>query len=285
MRKNFLNKSKAAKILSIDGVFQPHLKGGTGMSRLSSGYLLRFALISIFLAVVLVPSLISAGEFRVTPIRLDFDRGAKSGVITVINEGEDKLHVQMKAFEWTQDAEGKDQYVETHDIIFFPRMMTLEKKEEKILRAGIKIPATTKEKTYRLFIEEIPGPRKVEGVNVAIAIRFGVPIFVKPFKEDAKGVIEKIELSKGVLNVHIKNAGNVHLIIHSVNIKGKSVKEEETFSKELSGWYLLSNVSKIYTTPIPGESCKNIAKLEIEIKTNRFNFNGKLDVVQAMCLP
>src|SRR4030042_401109 len=112
-----------------------------------------------------------------------------------------------------------DQYVETHDIIFFPRMMTLEKKEEKILRAGIKIPATTKEKTYRLFIEEIPGPRKAEGVNVAIAIRFGVPIFVKPFKDDAKGVIEKIELSKGVLNVHVKNAGNVHLIIHSVNIK------------------------------------------------------------------
>jgi fimbrial chaperone protein len=247
-------------------------------------FFLKSGLISILL-ILLIPCITYPGEFRVTPIRLDFDRGAKSGVITVVNEGEEKLHVQMKAFEWTQDAEGKDQYVETNDIIFFPRMMTLEKKEEKILRAGIKIPATTKEKTYRLFIEEIPGPRKVEGVNVAIAIRFGVPIFVKPFKEDAKGVIEKIELSKGVLNVRVKNAGNVHFIIHSVNIKGKNTKEEEVFSKELSGWYLLNNVSRIYTTPIPGEFCKNIAKLEIEIKTNRFNFNGKLDVVQTMCLP
>ena len=247
-------------------------------------FFLKSGLISILL-ILLIPCITYPGEFRVTPIRLDFDRGAKSGVITVVNEGEEKLHVQMKAFEWTQDAEGKDQYVETNDIIFFPRMMTLEKKEEKILRAGIKIPATTKEKTYRLFIEEIPVPRKAEGVNVAIAIRFGVPIFVKPFKEDAKGVIEKIELSKGVLNVHVKNAGNVHFIIHSLNIKGKNAKEEEVFSKELSGWYLLNNVSRIYTTPIPGEFCKNIAKLEIEIKTNRFNFNGKLDVVQTMCLP
>jgi fimbrial chaperone protein len=257
-----------------------------GLGSKNHRILLKFGVIFILVG-SLIPCITYSGEFRVTPIRLDFDRGAKSGVITVINEGEEKLHVQMKAFEWSQDADGKDQYVETNDIIFFPRMMTLEKKEEKILRAGIKIPATTKEKTYRLFIEEILGPRKAEGVgvNVAIAIRFGVPIFVKPFKEDAKGVIEKIELSKGILNVHVKNAGNVHFIINSVNIKGKNVKEEEVFSKELSGWYLLNNVSRIYTTPIPGEFCKNIAKLDIEVKTNRFNFNGKLDVVQAMCLP
>jgi fimbrial chaperone protein len=234
---------------------------------------------------LLVPYIAHPGEFRVTPIRLDFDRGSKSGVITVINEGEDKLLVQMKAFEWTQDAEGKDQYTETKDILFFPRIMTLDQKEERILRAGTRMPATTKEKTYRLFIEEIPGPRKTEGVNVAIAIRFGVPIFVKPLKEEAKGVIEKIDLSKGVLSVQVKNAGNVHFIINSVNIKGKNVKGEEVFSKELSGWYLLNNVSRVYTTPIPGEFCKNIAKLEVEVKTNRFSLDGKKDVLQGTCLP
>ena len=234
---------------------------------------------------LLVPHIAHPGEFRVTPIRLEFDRGSKSGVITVINEGEDKLFVQMKALEWTQDVEGKDQYTETKDILFFPRMMTLDKKEERILRAGIRMPATTKEKTYRLFIEEIPGPKKAEGVNVAIAIRFGVPIFVKPLKEVAKGVIEKIDLSKGVLSVQVRNAGNVHFIINSVNIKGKNVKGEEVFSKELSGWYLLNNVSRGYTTPIPGEFCKNIAKLEVEVKTNRFSLDGKKDVLQGMCLP
>jgi fimbrial chaperone protein len=237
------------------------------------------------LLILLIPCIAHPGEFRVTPIRLDFDRGSKSGVITVINEGEEKLHVQMKAVEWTQDAEGKDQYTETKDILFFPRMMTLEKKEEKILRAGIRIPATAREKTYRLFIEEIPGPKKAEGVNVAIAIRFGAPIFVKPLKEEAKGAIEKIELSKGVLNVHVRNAGNVHFIIHSVNIKGKNVKEEEVFSKELSGWYLLNNVSRVYATPIPEEFCKNIAKLEIEVKTDRFSLSSKQDVLQGMCQP
>ena len=233
----------------------------------------------------LIPSIAFSGEFRVTPIRLDFDRGTKSGVITITNEGGDKLNVQMRAFEWLQDADGKDQYTETNDIIFFPRIMSLEKNEEKILRAGIKIPATTREKTYRLYIEEIPGPKKAEGVNVAIAIRFGVPIFVKPLKEEVKGEIEKVELSKGVLNVLVRNRGNTHFIIHSIDVKGKNTKGEGIFSKELSGWYLLSGVSRLYTTPIPQEVCKDLSKLDIEVKTDRFNLNGKLDVDQTMCIP
>lgn len=255
----------------------------TGRSQTYS-FFLKSGLI-ILLLIFFIPHITYAGEFRVTPIRLDLDRGAKSGVITIINEGEEKLHVQMRAFEWNQDAEGKDQYVETNDLLFFPRMMTLEKKEERILRAGIRIPATTKEKTYRLFIEEIPGPRKAEGVNIAIAIRFGVPIFVKPFKENARGGIEKIEVLKGVLGVHIKNTGNVHFTIHSINMRGKNIQGQEIFSKELSGWYLLNNVSRSYTTPIPEELCKEISEIEIVVKTNRFNMNGKLDVVQAMCHP
>lgn len=239
----------------------------------------------VILLCCFTPSLAFSGEWRVVPIRLDLGREAKSGVITVINEGEERLQVQMKAMEWSQDAEGKDQYTETEEIIFFPKIMVIEKKEEKILRAGIKIPGAAKEKTYRLFIEEIPEPKKAEGAQVAIAVRFGVPIFVKPLKEEAKGEIEKIELSKGVIKAVVKNAGNRHFIINAVNIKGKNAKGEETYSKEISGWYLLTGVSRLYTSQIPQDICNDTAKLDIEVRTSEFILNGKLDVDTAMCRP
>jgi fimbrial chaperone protein len=238
-----------------------------------------------FLCILLLPVLAFSGEFRVSPIRLELDRANRNGTVTVVNEAEEKLNVQMKAFEWSEDGDGKDQYTETNDIIFFPRIMTVEKKEERVLRAGIKIPATTKEKTYRLFIEEIPNAQKGEGVNVAITIRFGVPIFVKPIKEDVKGEIESVTLSNRTLNAAVRNKGNVHFIIHSIDIKGTNSRGEGIFTKELSGWYLLSGASRLYSASIPPEICKQLSKLDLEVKTNKANFIGKLDVNEAMCTP
>lgn len=253
--------------------------------RIKNKAVLLSVFINILLFILFYPPVSFSAEWRVTPIRLDFGKDAKSGVLTIVNEGEERLHVQMKAYEWTQDANGKDQYTETNDIIFFPKIIVIEKKEERILRAGIKIPAVAKEKTYRLFIEEIPEPKKTEGAHVAIAIRFGVPIFVKPLKEEAKGEIGRIDISKGVFNAVVKNTGNMHFIINSINIKGKNLKGEDIFSKELAGWYLLCGASRLYTTSIPGEVCENLKRIDIEVKTDKFILNGNLDANRTMCLP
>jgi len=241
--------------------------------------------ICTFFLVLLTLSLSEApaGEWRVSPIRLDLGSDVKSGVLSVVNEGTGKFQVQMKASQWTQDKEGKDQYTETSDIIFFPKFMLFDKPEERILRAGIKMPSAATEKTYRLFIEEIPDPKRAEGPTIAIAIRFGVPIFVKPLKEVAKGEISTIALSKGNVTIGVKNSGNVHFIINGVFIKGKNAKGEEILSKKLDGWYLLNGVSRNYSADIPRDVCSDLAKLDIEVKTSRFNLDGKLDVDKTMC--
>ena len=166
-----------------------------------------------------------------------------------------------------------------------PKIMTIDKKEDRIIRAGIKALAVAREKTYRLFIEEIPEPKKAEGASVAIAIKFGVPIFVKPLKEVEKGEIGKVGLQGGVLNATVSNTGTVHFRINSVNIQGKNSKGEETYKTELAGWYLLSGASRIYTASFPKEACDKTAKVEVEVKTDKFLLNGKLDVDKTMCSP
>ncbi len=233
---------------------------------------------------MLLPLLSYAGEWRVTPIRIDLDKNAKSGVAMIVNEGTDKLNVQMKAFEWTQDTEGKDVYKETEDLIFFPKIMTIEAREDRILRAGIKIPAVAKEKTYRLFIEEIPEPKKSEGVNVAIAIRFGLPIFVQPLKAELKGEMPKVELSKGIVSVTVKNIGNVHFMIDTVSIRGKDDNGEGVFVKDINGWYLLSDATRIYSAEVPQDICGNLSKIDVQVITDKFTLNGKADVDNTMCV-
>ncbi len=234
---------------------------------------------------VLLPLSVLAGEWRVSPISLDLGKDARSGVITISNDAAEKLNVQMKAMEWTQDAEGKDVYTDTNDIIFFPKIMTLEKKEERIIRIGMKSPALSREKTYRLYVEEIPEPRKAQTTSVAIAIRFGVPIFVKPLKEEQKGEISALTMSKGALTAVVKNTGTTNFRITSLVIKGINGKGEQSFATELPGWYLLSGATRSHATTLSREACINTNKIEAEVKTTTISLSGKLDVDKAQCSP
>jgi fimbrial chaperone protein len=243
-----------------------------------------FYLTGLSIVFLLCPCHTLAGDWKVSPIRIDLDKNTKSGVVNIVNEGTERLTVQMKAMEWTQNAEGKDVYTETEDLIFFPKVMTIDPKEDRILRAGIKIPAVAKEKTYRLFVEEIPEPKKSEGMNVAIAIRFGVPIFVKPLKAEPKGEIQKIELLKGLVSATVKNTGIIHFMINTVSIKGRNDKGEEIFITDVNGWYLLSDVSRIYSTEVPREICRDLASIDVQVVTDKHTLNGKADVDTAMCV-
>ena len=79
-----------------------------------------------------------AGEFSVNPIRLELGAIAKSGVIGVRNEGKTKLSFQLQSMEWTQDATGKDLYADSSDLVFFPKIMSVEPGEEGLIRVGTK---------------------------------------------------------------------------------------------------------------------------------------------------
>ncbi len=231
----------------------------------------------------LLPDSARGGEFRVTPIRLILDARTKTGVITVTNEAEEKLQCQVKAFEWTQDASGKDVYEETQDLIFFPKIMTVDPKSERVIRAGIKIPAVAKEKTYRLFIEEIPEPKKAQGTAIAVAIRFGVPIFSQPVKEEARGAIERCDLSKGTVTLALKNTGNVHLVINTVKLVGRDQKGGQTLSNDLSGWYLLNGASRTYSASLARDACTKTTTLDVEVVTDKVNLKHKLNTDASMC--
>src|SRR5512134_2372390 len=149
--------------------------------------LLAWSLIGLFsLAVTASPTL--ASNFNIMPTSLDLSAGVKSGVFSVVNSGDEKLNCQIDLKEWSQDAEGKDVYTEAKDIVFFPKIMTVEPNEQRAVRIGIKGPPTLKEKTYRLFVEEIPSQKKQSDEKTAgkitagltIAFRYATPIFVKP---------------------------------------------------------------------------------------------------------
>lgn len=248
----------------------------------------RILFLVIVFSFLVLPSLGNAGQWRVAPVRINLDQRAKSSVITILNDGDETVTLQGNAMEWTQDAQGKDVYKETKDLIFFPRVLMLKKGEQKIVRAGIRVPATAKEKTYRLFIEEIPQPKtETSGATqLTVTIRFGVPIFVKPLKEEPAAELAAVTLSKGVVSADVRNTGNTHFRITEVIVKGSDAKGQETFTEKLNGWYLLAGAGRVYSTSFLPEKCTATKQLDITVSTDtNITLNRQLNVDTAHCHP
>ena len=81
---------------------------------------LPFYLNVFLLTIMLFPSYSFAGEWRVTPIRIELDKNAKSGVVTIVNEGTEKLNVQMKGYGMDSGRRGKGCLYRDGRPHFFP---------------------------------------------------------------------------------------------------------------------------------------------------------------------
>jgi fimbrial chaperone protein len=255
------------------------------LSSNSSYFVKRIFLVALCVCSLLIstPTPVEAGTWRVAPIKLYFDAKTRSDVITVTNDGEQPLTLEITAMSWTQDANGKDTYQPATDLIFFPKQLTVESKKERVIRTGIKVPAIDKEKAYRLFIREVPAKQQSGSNTVAIAIQFGVPIFVKPHEENTKGAINNAMIADGTFTTKVVNQGNSHFRINTIALQGTSANGEVVYSKEINGWYLLSGNSQTFTTTIPPEICQQLSSLDIQVNADRIKLNGKIDVSKAMC--
>src|SRR5262245_55910672 len=79
-----------------------------------------------------------SAEFSVSPIRLEFEAGARSAAVTVANDDKRPLRMQLRLMEWTQDADGVDVYRESDELVYFPRLMSVEPGEKRLVRVGLK---------------------------------------------------------------------------------------------------------------------------------------------------
>lgn len=244
----------------------------------------KLAFVAILGILSLTLSASADAGWRVAPIRLDFDQRSKSGVITLSNDGESSITFSVEAAEWTQDENGLDLYTPTEDLIFFPKQLTVEPGKERVVRAGIRAPATTQERTYRLFIREAVDPaKKSEGTAVAIAIKFGVPIFARPVEEIVKGELLATLARNGELKITTENTGNAHYRIATLRFLGKDAGGGRVFTEEVNGWYLLAGARRGYSVQIPPEACLQLKTLDIKMHADRLYLEQVINVDPAMC--
>ncbi|MDI6704500.1 MAG: fimbria/pilus periplasmic chaperone [bacterium] len=267
------------------------------------GFIIVFLLIGLLF---LAPYQLKAGSFTVIPIKV-FLEEKKTATISVTNNGEEKVNVQVRAVEWSQDEEGRDKFSPTKEIIFFPKIFAIEKGEERIVRIGYQGERPVMEKTYRIFFRELP-VKKAGETALKMALRIGMPVFITPANKIEKIEIEKISLEevkpseessgqkaegseqeaeppppKRMVVVRVRNKGNVHVSPRKIKAMGFDESGKEVFSKEVAGWYVLSGVSKPFAIEISPQECQESRVIKVSVQTKESSLDAELELDRTMC--
>jgi fimbrial chaperone protein len=248
-----------------------------------------FRVLALVLAIAgaSIPLPATAGEYAVSPLRIELDRDTRSGAVTLTNSGADRMDFQISVMEWTQDAEGRDRYTPTSEVVFFPKILTLQPSESRVVRAGVQTVPVATERTFRLFIEPIPTTAREPlppGASIAVTLRFALPVFVKPPKRESAGEIENAGMSKGAATFTIRNTGNEHLKFEDgVSVVGRDAQGAEVFKERIESRYVLAGVARRTSATIPASACMHLATLEITARAEQFTLSRKLDVNRTHC--
>lgn len=229
-------------------------------------------------AALLAPQ-VQASEFSVTPTRIELRPGAMSDTITVVNHAQSTLRVAIRLVEWTQDAQGNDVYADTTDLVYFPRQMEVGPDARRVVRVGARAPAGTSERTYRVFIEEQPDALPPDARNqIAVAFRFGVPVFLAPAGAKPQAELSEPSLAAGRLSLLVKNSGNQHLRVNTIR-----VSDGAGYTQEVQGWYALAGAQRTFSIELPRDACRKARTLQVTLEGNGIQAGKSIDVDPARC--
>ncbi len=228
--------------------------------------MLRFhSCLTLLCSLLLCPATLQAGAWGISPIRVDFDGSSKTAALRLDSTDPEALEFQVRLMRWTQDDSGADQYHPSEELLYFPRAFTLPPGEQRVIRIGTKAAVPAQEMTFRLFVEELP-PRdqKAQGTQIAVRLRFGVPIFFGPARPQPAGEIRGLRVTDGQALFSVVNTGNQQFQFETVRALAGELLLGET-----RGWYLLPGRRRDYRIALDPETCAAAGELRIALSTSQ----------------
>ena len=188
-------------------------------------YRLRCCLLGLALSAM--ASTAVAGSFSVAPTRVELTGGNRTAVVTLRNAAATPLTVQVSVVAWTQDGE-EEVYTPTRDLLATPPVFTVAPEEERVVRIALRRAIDPdQDLPYRIFFEEVP-QATVDGFNgVNIALRVGVPIFVKSSARTRADLRWEVQpQADGRWRVEAINQGTAHMQVTGFDVMSNSAPKD-----------------------------------------------------------
>lgn len=196
-------------------------------------------LISYVVAGMLLSTFAEASALRIYPIRVTLDHQNPIVALTVSNSDTEPVSMQMQIMEWKQ-RDGQDHFEETRDVLANPPIFTLQPGKDQIIRLGLSKKPSNGEGSYRVFLQEIPRPKKKESSGeVLTLLRLSVPVFTSPSKVAPQLSWKMVAPGKdGFAKLLVRNEGADHVQITGLELSeagGKAAVQQKVSLYVLPG--------------------------------------------------
>jgi fimbrial chaperone protein len=190
----------------------------------------------------------------------------------------------LTAFGWTQSAKGEIELAPTSDVVFFPALLTLKPGEERKVRVGTTAQVGAREKTYRIFVEELPSAASTGGgAAVRVLTKMGIPIFLRPaVTAPAALALETPRLADGRLHFALANDGAVHAVPETITVRGTR-GDEEIFTKAIPGWYILGGGRREFEVELPAADCGRISDVTVQLEVGKTQHAKSIALAAGAC--
>ncbi len=226
--------------------------------------------------VLLAPQLVPgagealAAEVQVNPVVVSLSPAARSAIVAVRNQGREAVRFELQARAWGQSPTGEMLLEPTVDLAVYPPVLSLGPGEERNVRIGMATSPGPLEKTYRVFLQEMPPPERPEGAaRVQVLSRIGLPVFLAPARSTERAVVADLAARGGKAAFVLRNEGTVHVRPTDVKLIGRDKDGKVVFESELPAWYVLAGGVRAYEVEIPKEGCASVREVEASVDLGR----------------
>jgi len=215
--------------------------------------------ILVTLAVIAVAVPANAQGISISPVMINLPLDEQTSILTLKAEGAVPIGIQARAFLWTQ-RDGQDVLTPTRDIVISPPVGTLTPGVEQIVRIVSRLPATDGERTYRVWIDQLPRPGTPG--TVQINVRISLPVFMQPPVIVAPKLSARLVSEGGEQIVEVHNNGTRHVrLVNAVLLGsgGTAVPLQPKMQYVLAGSTM---TLKLDHSPVPATTLQLAAQTE-----------------------
>jgi fimbrial chaperone protein len=180
------------------------------------------------------------GTFTVTPVRIQVSASRPNAILQIVNREDASVTLQAHVVAWSSDGQN-DVYVESDEIVLNPPIALVGGHQAQAIRMGLrKLNDSTQERSYRLILEEVPGPPKPGFTGIRTIVKMSIPIFASPKAAIAPKLSwQAVRMSDSRVKLIATNQGSAHIQIKSMNVTGAD--SPDPYVKGVQPTYLLPN--------------------------------------------